>query len=173
MSDLSKWLEVILSQPLFLLIPLALIILCIKVIRNLSGKKKSLLPFRSYQLEPSILTATELKFYKVLVKSVPAHYTLLIKPRIADYVKTEPFNLAAFNRINSKHIDFLICNAQSLEPILGIELDDSSHQKKRAQERDAFVETLYRQISLPLYRVKTAKSYDKATIQNEIIKRST
>lgn len=153
-------------HPLYAFAVFALIILFVRSLRS-SSKKTS---FKAYRLKPSLLTATELKFYKTLVNCVPANHTLLIKPRIADYVKVSPFDQASFNRISAKHVDFLLCNSQSLAPVLGIELDDSSHNTRIARLRDAFVETLYKRVSLPLYRVKTAKTYNLSVIKGEISK---
>ena len=40
-----------------------------------------------------------------------------------------------------------------------IELDDSSHQESKRQERDKFVNEVFRQAGLPLLRVKARSSY--------------
>ena len=31
-----------------------------------------------------------------------------------------------WNKINRKHVDFLICDDETLKPLVGIELDDST-----------------------------------------------
>lgn len=35
-----------------------------------------------------------------------------------------------FNKISKKHVDFLICSAQSKKPLWGNELDDTSHARE-------------------------------------------
>jgi len=46
-----------------------------------------------------------------------------------------------------------------MEPKLAIELDDKSHQRKDRQERDAFVDEVFRAAGLPLVHIPAAKGY--------------
>ena len=39
------------------------------------------------------------------------------------------------NKIDRKHVDFLIYNQTTFEPVLEIELDDSSHNNLKANQR--------------------------------------
>lgn len=39
------------------------------------------------------------------------------------------------NKIDRKHVDFLLCHPQTAHPLIGIELDDKSHQQRDRQNR--------------------------------------
>ncbi|TWT86779.1 hypothetical protein Mal64_36090 [Pseudobythopirellula maris] len=43
---------------------------------------------------------------------------------------------------------------------MAIELDDASHRRKSRMERDAFVDSVFEQIGIPLVHIKAARSYD-------------
>jgi hypothetical protein len=64
------------------------------------------------------------------------------------------------NRINRKHIDFLICEKKTARPLLGIELDDKSHNLAARQERDHFVENVFKTANLPLERISVKNAYN-------------
>lgn len=61
-----------------------------------------------------------------------------------------------YSRIQSKHIDFLVCNGDSLYPVVAIELDDNSHDNKDRQIRDNFVNQTLESADIPLIRCKGA-----------------
>lgn len=69
-------------------------VLLLTLVRSL-GRSSKRIRFKTYSLKRSVLTPTEMKFYKTLVACVPANHTLLIKPRMADYVKVAPFDQSA------------------------------------------------------------------------------
>lgn len=45
----------------------------------------------------------------------------------------------------------------ALEPVLAIELDEKSHQRKDRKDRDAFVDQVFQAAALPLLHVPAAK----------------
>ena len=51
-----------------------------------------------------------------------------------------------------------------MKPLCGIELDDSSHENDDRQERDQFVDTLFREAGLPLLRVPVRREYNTSEI---------
>ena len=72
------------------------------------------------------------------------------------------------SRIDRKHVDFVICEAGTLKPQLGVELDDGSHDSASRRERDAFVDRVFEAAGLPLARVTAQLEYNtdevKATL---------
>lgn len=68
-----------------------------------------------YLKNGSLLTNSEKKFYSVLEESLQDNFYLFSKVRIADIVHIpewyKPYHWAIYwwNRIKSKHVDFLIC----------------------------------------------------------------
>ena len=65
------------------------------------------------------------------------------KIRLADLVympKGTANRQTHFNRIQSKHVDFVLCPRDKLSPVLVIELDDASHEEEARRDRDTFVD---------------------------------
>lgn len=75
------------------------------------------------------------------------------------------FRQAHFNKIRSKHIDFLLCDKESMAPLYAIELDDISHEKESRIERDLFVDSALEAAGLKFERFKVQKSYSVVDIK--------
>lgn len=121
----------------------------------------------------SIVTKTEKQFLQVLLSVVPNEdFYILTKVRLADIVKVRKDTnnyLKHFNKIKSKHIDFLICDCVDFEPLLAIELDDPSHLNEEAQDRDYVKNRVLESAGIPILRVKTQKKYDGQRILQDIL----
>lgn len=109
-----------------------------------------------YRLKPSVMTNHEKIMYNLLYKYCQTNnLVLLSKVRIADFV--EPIQQSYtrefyqwFNKISCKHIDFLICDPETIKPIVAIELDDYTHKYKSRKDRDIFIDNVYSSINLPI-----------------------
>lgn len=120
--------------------------------------EKEMLPYR---LKDNILSPAELSFFKVLQQAVQAEVKLCPKVNLGDlfYVSKPHGNLAYRNKIDRKHVDFLLCDSKTIKPLLGVELDDASHLRKDRQARDQFVDSVFEAAGLPLLHVKVARGY--------------
>lgn len=117
-----------------------------------------------------LLTVPEKRFYNVL-RDIVAPHSVHPKVRLADLVETnERHRLwqANFNRVKSKHIDFVICDA-ALSPLIAVELDDSSHRLPVRATRDRDVNRILEIASLPILRVPVRRAYDAKAIEKEIL----
>jgi hypothetical protein len=123
-----------------------------------------------YKLQFGILTPTENAFYKTLKEITQNHIEIHCKVRLGDVFFTPNYyqNVAFANRINQKHIDFLFCEPNTMKPILGIELDDPTHRKSSRQERDKFVDEVFKTTGLPLLRVMAKQAYDSRELITQI-----
>lgn len=124
-----------------------------------------------YEKIVSICTKTEARFYQQLIESVKGDFLIFGKVRIADLLKVRKGaknRLSWQNRINCKHIDFVLCDPVSLEIRVAIELDDRSHQRPDRIERDKFVNKAFEDASFPILRIKTADQYDQKLIRKTI-----
>ncbi len=127
-----------------------------------------------YNKRPRLVTKAELRFYKSLTKAVQDDWTIFAMVRIADLLvvpKEAPKRRVWLNKILAKHIDFVLCDPTSLEPLVAIELDDSSHQRKDRQERDEFVDHAFESAGMPIVRFPVRSSYHAREIR-EIINRA-
>ena len=146
---------------------------CLTAFINRLFPPKKAEPHFPYAKCDHFLSAAELSFYHVLRSTISEQHTLLTKVNLGDvfYVQQPHKNVGARNRIDRKHVDFLICDAKTMEPLLGIELDDSSHQKKKQQEKDALKDAVFAAAKLPLLRIKAARSYVPQDLRKAIEER--
>jgi hypothetical protein len=93
---------------------------------------------------------------------------LTICPKVAlgdiFFVTRPNENRSAYNRINRKHVDFLICDPKTMKPRFAIELDDSSHQRQDREERDEFVDGVFHAANLPLIHVPAQSTYNTSEL---------
>lgn len=99
-----------------------------------------------YELNETILTERERAFYRIL-RPIADRLELQICPkvRVADIVSIKKGTRdwqKWFNKIRSKHVDFLLCD-YDMNIVLMIELDDRSHETERAQKNDALKNTIF------------------------------
>jgi len=145
------------------------LIILLAVLAGLAALVKGFLSRRSptlgefpYQKKAYLLTEAERSFYKVLRRVAGDELHVFAKVRLADLVwlpKGTKHRQAHLNRVLSKHVDFVLCHRQTVAPVLVVELDDSSHESSRRQERDAFVNQVLRTTGLPLLRVPAKRAY--------------
>lgn len=105
-------------------------------------------------------SAGERSFYEVLRRLTP-DYTVFAKVRLADLVyitRGTTSRQSHLNRIDRKHIDFVLCD-EHLAPVVAIELDDSSHERANRRSRDEFVDTVLAAASIPFLHVTAKRGY--------------
>ena len=132
-----------------------------------SGRRGSQLPYR---LRDKFLSSAELAFYRVLEQAVGPAYSINNKVRLWDVlsVPRREDSRAYENKISSKHVDFLLCDPTTMQPVLAIELDDASHQRKDRQDRDKFVDESFAAAGLAILHIKAARSYSISDVQQQI-----
>lgn len=119
---------------------------------------------QSYPYErKNLLTKTEYSFFRVL-KTFCEQNNLLFCPkvRMEDFLAvTDKQNNSKYRGyIKSRHVDFIICDAQ-LHILCGIELDDKSHNTPKAQKTDEFKNKVFAQIKVPLFRINSTSNYQE------------
>jgi very-short-patch-repair endonuclease len=126
-----------------------------------------------YKVKRAILSPAELSFFGVLISELNGKAYVLSKVRLVDIfnVSNQHENWSAYNQIVQKHIDYLICDPKTMKPLVGIELDDKSHDSASRKSRDEFLESVFRAGGLPLVRIKAKGSYNPKEIM-EIIRNS-
>ena len=89
------------------------------------------------------------------------YFTICTKVSLGDlfFVIRPNQNMSAYNRINRKHVDFVLCDPKTMQPRLAVELDDKSHSSPDRQERDEFVDSVFQIASLPLVHVPARLAY--------------
>jgi len=132
---------------------------------RLGGPTKSIdeLPYR---LRDDFLSAAEHSFYRVLCSALGERAIVCPKVNLADifFVVRPNENYAYRNKIDRKHVDFLICDPATMKPRCGVELDDTSHSRRDRQQRDEFVDKVFEAAGLPLVRIPAKASYSISEI---------
>lgn len=127
-----------------------------------------------YRQRTKLFTAAERSFLGVLDSVIDTgNHRIFGKVRVADLLEPEPNGnrsqwKSAFNRINAKHFDFVICNSCDLTPVVAIELDDASHKQSKRQQRDAFLEKVCAQVGLPLVRIPAKRGYQLEEVKTAL-----
>lgn len=122
-----------------------------------------------YAVRDDFLSRAEQSFYLVLKEAVGDRALISPKVSLGDLffakVSDPSRHRALANRIDRKHVDFLLCDPRTVKPMVGIELDDRSHQRADRQTRDAFVERVFEAAGLPLVRVPVRMAYSVPELQ--------
>lgn len=138
----------------------------------LSDEKQTTATPPSYQLRDDFITKAEHHFYRSLQAAVADHALIMAKVSLGDlfYPRTKDRSLwrTHYNKVDRKHVDFLLVDKQTLQPLIGIELDDSSHKRTDRKERDRFVDSVFASAELPLLHFRAARAYDVGQISQRV-----
>ena len=120
-----------------------------------------------YKVSKRFLSESEHSFYLVAKKVLGEHY--MVCPQVSlsavFIVTTHRSFWSDFHRISQKRVDFIVCDALTMQILFGIELDDSSHQRPDRVERDDFVNHVFQFAGLPLVRVKAKNTYSTGDLE--------
>jgi len=119
------------------------------------------------------LSKAEHAFFAVLQQAVAQDGLVFAKVRLADLLAPAAGQgsggwQGAFNKIQAKHIDFVLCSPGDVAPRLAIELDDASHRQARRKERDQFLEAACQSAGLPLLRIAVHRDYVMRELREQI-----
>ena len=125
----------------------------------------------AFEKRGSLVTGAELRFYKALQAAVGGSWSIFAMVRLADVVKVRrgiAGEQSWRNRSFGKHVDFVLCDNDSLDVCLAIELDDASHRRPDRQQSDEFKADALAAAGLPLLRINVAEQYDKIALRKTI-----
>lgn len=152
------------------LVLLGIVVFVVKVVLPGLAKGPVALP---YQKEPALFTPAERAFLGVLEQAVGDPFRVLGKVRLADVIKVSPgvtgsARQQAFNRIQSKHLDFVVCDPKDLSVQFVVELDDSSHRESRRQARDEFLDKALAAAGVPVFHFQVKRAYSVDEIRGAL-----
>lgn len=119
-----------------------------------------------YSKSEYLLTKTELKFYRI-IKQITNKLGCSLFCQVSLYQIVNSKNYKDFNKIKSKSIDFVITQ-ENCKILLCIELDDSTHEKKKRIERDNFIDNLFKDLGIKLLRIPVQNYYNIEELENKI-----
>ncbi len=120
-----------------------------------------------YRLREQFLSTPELALLRILQKMVGKYFLICPKVALNDvfYIVRPNENVHFFNKFFRKHVDFLLCEPETLKPAFGIELVKPVSKGER-REVDQFMEDLFLSAGLPLVRVQSSEHY----LEQDLIK---
>ncbi len=128
-----------------------------------------------YIAKEYIMTRTERKFY-IELKKITDELDITIFPQVdlERIIKVIDNNYRDRNRIKSRNIDYTIVKNTNYKILCCIELDDYTHNTRKAQKADNFKNELFEKVKIPLHRIKVNSYYDteeiKKILQQDLLK---
>lgn len=110
------------------------------------------------------LSDCERAFFQVLLQSAHPASHISCKVRLADLISFPGDALRARNTINQKHVDFVVCDRESMIPYRVIELDDATHARRDRRERDALVDGYLAEAGIAITHFPAARRYRPADL---------
>lgn len=129
-----------------------------------------------YKIRDGVLTPAERAFHAVLCESARQVFSdsapiVFASVRLAEILTVDTSQgstrsawQAAFNRIASKQVDFVIADGRTTRPIVVVELDDRTHERTDRRQRDEFIDAACASADIPVIHIQAARQYDQHQI---------
>lgn len=113
-----------------------------------------------YRLREHFLSTPERALLRTLLKMMGERYLICPKVALNDifYIARPNENVHFFNKFFRKHVDFLLCEPDTLKPAIGVELVKPI-AKAETREADQFMAELFLSARLPLVHVRSSEHY--------------
>lgn len=122
-----------------------------------------------YERRGVLLSPAEIGFLRSLQAASREDWHIFSMVRLADIIKVRPRTrkYQSWNsRIQGKHLDFVLCDLETLDVKLAIELDDGTPSDRG--RRDRFLNTALAAAGVPLLRVKVQDKYETAALRKDL-----
>ena len=113
-----------------------------------------------YRLREHFLTTPEVTLYRALKEMAGERYVIYAKVALNDIfcIVRPNENVHYFNGLIRKHVDFLLCNPQTLRPRIGVELVGPI--PNGGAQYNLLMEDFFLTASLPLVQIPSNDHYD-------------
>jgi very-short-patch-repair endonuclease len=157
--------------PLPLIIGLAVLVVIVMVaVALLQGKKREDLGEFSFS-RATLLTLAEKSFLASLDAAAAGSVRVFTKVRLMDLILPTQGTVrrqTAINKIQSKHVDFVLCDKATLAVLGVVELDNRSHDELDRRDRDGFVDGALKSAGIPIVHVAAKAAYDIADLRQKL-----
>ena len=152
---------------------IAIVVFAVLIIKLAQGKSNDDVDYPYRELD-ALFTPAERSFLGVLLQAVEKDVQVFGKVRVADVIGTRKGLSAsdrqrAFNKISSKHFDFILCSKKDLSFLCAIELNDKSHNSKRRKDRDRFLEGACKSAGISLVQIPAKATYNISDIRQSFL----
>ena len=127
----------------------------------------AMLPLR-YQRRGTLLSPAEVGFLHALRAAIGDDWVLLAKVPLADVIQVRPKTRQSqtwHSRMQGKHLDYVLCDYETLEAKLAIVLEQAPQSRK---VRERFVVLALSAAGLPLLRVRVHEKSEPAALRKGI-----
>jgi very-short-patch-repair endonuclease len=126
-----------------------------------------------YDSHHYLLTRTE-NYYLDTLREVATSLGMEVscQVRLADFIRVKrgvDDYQRWFNRIACKSVDFVLVDRVSHKIRVVIELDDSTHELPKRQERDVFVNEILEDVGIGVIRQKVRQEYGVARVREKVL----
>lgn len=113
-----------------------------------------------YRLRENFLSAPEQALFRVLQTMAGHHYVVCPKVALNEifYIVRPNENVHFFNKFFRKHVDFLLCEPDTLKPAIAVELARPAGRTE-PREADQFMQELFLSAQLPLVYIPSSERY--------------
>lgn len=128
----------------------------------------------SFDRQENLFSPAERSFLGVLEQALEGRYRVYGKVRLGDIIKpakglSRSSRTSALNKINMKHVDFVVCSFSDHAVLGVVELDDQSHVKADRAGRDEFVDRALASASIPIARFCAKKGYVVQEVRAQLV----
>lgn len=113
----------------------------------------------------NLQTANEAQFFQCLQTAFPNHY-VAAQVALSAIVDAEEYKDRS--QFRTYYADYIICDKSGVSPLLVVELDDTTHNRKKRIEQDQRKNGVLFDAQIPLYRFTARRSYDPVSVCGEI-----
>jgi hypothetical protein len=118
----------------------------------------------TYDARRELFSPAERSFLGVLEQALGERFRVMGKVRLGDLVQpakgfSRSQQTGAWNRINQKHVDFVLCQPDTLAVAGVVELDDASHRRKDRSARDDFIDKALASAGIPIVHFAARRAY--------------
>ena len=140
---------------------------------SLFAPKRKAVPRFPYQKQDSLFTPDEQSFLSVLRQAAGDQHVIFGKVRLSDVIRVNSglvssAQQSAFKRIQSEHLDYVVCDAGDFSIRFVVELDGNGHALSREEDRDAFVDQALLAAGVKIFRFPAKRAYSVRELKSEL-----
>jgi hypothetical protein len=159
---------------IFVVLVLIIVAIAILATFKVKAKKTPCDSEYSFEIRSPLFTPAENSFFGVLEQALGNRYRVLGKVRLGDIIKpakalSNSKRTNALNKLNQKHVDFVICSVVDLSVFGVIELDDQSDAPEDQTGRDQFVDQALSSAMVPCIHFSAKQDYAIPEVRAKLV----
>jgi hypothetical protein len=123
-----------------------------------------------FKKKSNLFTEAEREFLKLLQSAVGQKYQIICRVRLSDIISVKTgtdkkTNATAIQRASGKQLDFVLCDKESLAPVVAVDLVHKNTKGGYKAQKDWFVTGALESASIPHLRIKVRSGYQPHSIR--------